>query len=153
MTGLLRGPLIDKGPIPPTLLSTKNGRICLCIQDGVLNFPPQLNNYLNSMEIFADDITIDVGQEHNTMVWRKGNTGLVTVKDQYEAYRGRNRSTHWLKKLWQTYLPPKISVFTWKFTETAGQLKSRRTAGGSKCAGAVLCARISYFWRIKTMYC
>lgn len=49
------------------------------------------------------------------MVWKMHSTGLLTVKDAYETYRCKRRVSNWLKKLWQIFLPPKLSVFAWKF--------------------------------------
>lgn len=42
------------------------------------------------------------------------SSGILTVKEAFNVYREGGNITNWLKKIWQSYLPQKLSVFAWK---------------------------------------
>lgn len=60
------------------------------------------------------ELTVSLAHEDDELIWMKSPTGVLTIKVAYAEYRKKVRKKFWLKKLWQKYIPSRISVFTWK---------------------------------------
>lgn len=58
---------------------------------------------------------MEVNSEHEDIItWRGSSNGNLSVKLPYEYYREKDVATHWEKGIWQTFIPPKISILIWR---------------------------------------
>lgn len=110
----MAGPLIDRGPIPLELLDTKSSTVGEFVENFKLVLPSTLSQYMEVIGLDIADIAVPLSRDMDELIWMKGQTGTLTIKDAYSVYRTKSRNRPWLKKLWQRYLPPKFSVFAWK---------------------------------------
>lgn len=59
-------------------------------------------------------ITIPVSDRADELVWERASNGVLTVRKAFDFYRDGEPVVDWLKKLWQSFVPPNISMFAWR---------------------------------------
>lgn len=74
---------------------------------------PQIFQELYPMatrEIMKKQISLEPEDE---LLWEGSNNGKIMVKEAYDRCRRRSKYNYG-KTIWRKFIPPKISMFTWK---------------------------------------
>lgn len=99
---------------PPT-------RLDICIKDAMADthYIDYVTGYLN-MEIhnIISSISLEPAML-DTLVWKGSTTGSFNSGVFWQATRTKFPLVQWHKHTWNTWLPPKISVFMWKLLHNA----------------------------------
>lgn len=76
--------------------------------------PKDLLLLLQNNNINACDIVVPVIPVEDKLIWEGSPNEKLTVEEFYEQYREKGTIIARYEKLWQKYLPPRISMFAWK---------------------------------------
>lgn len=83
------------------------------IQNGSLSLPVQLRVLFGDL----NHITVPEGNVQDELIWEGAESCILTVKGAFHYYRDKGFMTSWYSKLWQPYIPPKISMFAMEMFE------------------------------------
>lgn len=64
--------------------------------------------------IMVNDAIFPTKPALDELIWECSNSGSLIVNEAYHQYREKCVVIEWHKKIWQLYIPPKISIFLWK---------------------------------------
>ena len=90
--------------------------------DGVWNsrFNRGFNDWeLESVQIFFGFLNSKKGnpQKRDNIVWKLAKNGSFTIKENFNYLERGNRPLVLIKLLWNSYVPTKVSFFTWEVWE------------------------------------
>lgn len=78
----------------------------------------------------------------NRLGWNRSGTGRISVKAASAFYRHKNTQQMWKEKLWNNFVPPKISLFAWKVCHnrvlTGDVLYKRGIIPAACCVGCIV---------------
>lgn len=78
------------------------------------------------------------------LIWVGDSTSKLMVKSVYEFYRTKEITVQWQGKIWQSYIPPRISIFIWKLVHNSLPMEYNANRRGKTVdGGCVLCDDIS----------
>lgn len=78
---------------------------------------------------------IPVNREDNVLIWTRSYTGKLCVKEVFNVYNESGRWCAWLNKIWQRYIPPKLSVFVWNLRTESLPTEFNAICGGVQTHG------------------
>lgn len=134
------GRLTDAMNPTQALEFTRNWSINMFIRDGQWNINsifqqalPEVAEVMLQMEVSEND--------EDEVVWRGSTNGNLTTKGAYNFCRERSQPVTWMKSLWQTYIPPKLSMHIWRMARnrlsTAQNLRKRGCNVAPICLGCI----------------
>lgn len=83
------------------------------IHNGVWSIPETLKEQLPTVAASIEEIEIS-DATNDEAVWVGSADGDLTIKMAWEYYIEKEVKVKWMKGLWRTFLPLKISVTSWK---------------------------------------
>lgn len=132
--------LLEVMAIPESMRYTQQFKVKDLMVDGAWNLPQQMiENYPDVVQRIHE---IDIADElRDRIIWTGSANGRLTMKQAYEAYRDKGINVQWETKLWRTFIPPKISMLSWKIIRkkiaTAERLRRRGAPTGRVCLRCV----------------
>lgn len=127
--------------IPDALLFTRNFSVKQHISNGAWNIPSEIQTLspvltTEIMEVCISDLNCD------ELVWDGDVNGKMTMKLAYNFYRDRSVQQTWKRKLWNSFVSLKISIFVWKICNnrllTGDVLFRRGLLPSSYCVGCIV---------------
>lgn len=91
----------------------ENYRVSQIIECGCWNIPQDLMNLFPVVSSEIKEVQISEVEE-DELFWDGSANRVITVKAAYNFYRDKKQTVLWKKALWRKFIPPKISLFTWK---------------------------------------
>lgn len=55
-----------------------------------------------------------VDSDDDQIYWDRDEDGSLMIKKSFMFYREKGNTAHWEKRIWNTFLPPSVSIFIWK---------------------------------------
>lgn len=87
-------------------------------------------------------------ESNNEIIWTGSRSGQMTMKEAYVTYIGGKVKQIWVGRVWEPFLPPKISIFAWKLImdrlPTSVALKRRNVIGGDPISLQCISGEIEY---------
>lgn len=134
------GPLSAIAAIPNALLNTQDSKVGDYVVDGVLHIPTEIMHIVRTAGGDLSHVVVPTVECQDEPVWEGADNGILTVKGAYEYYREKETERPWLEKLWQRFLPPKISVMLWRIIHDRLPTQWNRLKCGVETDGlCVLC--------------
>lgn len=132
------GRLIDAVEIPVELEYTRNLNIAEFIEAGSWKIHEEFENKLPDIAAEMKNMEIE---EEDQLYWTGSSNGVLTTKEAFNHYHDKAPTVHWMKSIWQHYIPPKISVHMWRIVmnrlPTAQHLSKRGMNISSVCLGCI----------------
>lgn len=110
------------------------------IEDGKWIFP---ENFKSLYPVVMAEVEEVLLSDHcsDEIIWEGATDGIIIVKTAYDIYRDKLVSLRWKKKLWNQFIPPKLSVLAWKITSnrllTGDVLCKKGIIPASVCIGCI----------------
>lgn len=127
--------------IPKALQYTKNFTVGDIIQDGTWFIPQQLRKQYGEICHKILQVQI-VDQDDDELIWMGSTNGKISIKITYKSYRQKGIKSVWMKKIWNSYIPPKFSFFAWRLLHkrisTATNLHQWKVMPSSVCVACIV---------------
>lgn len=99
--------------IPDEIKFSEQYTVAQIIHDGAWSIPTSLK--LLFPVVVNEIIEVQISRtEDDELEWDGSTNGEITVKVAYDFYREKAPIIQWRKRLWRTFIPPRISMFAWK---------------------------------------
>lgn len=104
------------------LLFSKNYTVSDVIQDGCWTI---LENIQQQFPVLTKEImeVHNLSDEEDEVVWCGSDNGEIMVKKAFHFCREKAQVVKWKRNIWQPFIAPKVSIYSWKV------LNSKLTTG------------------------
>lgn len=100
---------------PPELEYTSNFKVSDFILDKVWSIPLLFQNLFPVVTEEIIETPIADGEE-DELVWDGASNGVLTVNAAYNHYKEKKSVLLWRKAVWRKFIPPKLSLLSWKIS-------------------------------------
>lgn len=107
--------LIDTMEIPENLEFSRHHTVADFMEQGQWRINEVFRTAVPMVAKELEEIEISE-EKDDTIHWVGSFNVTLTTKTAYEFYREKSQTVKWMKKLWQKFIPPKISVSVWKIS-------------------------------------